>query len=67
MHRQIMNAPDGVPVDHKNRLPGDNRRDNLRFCNFQQNTFNRRVAPHSSRFQGVHFYKTYGKWVAHIR
>jgi hypothetical protein len=67
MHRQIMNAPDDMVVDHANRNPSDNRRCNLRLCTQQQNGCNRHTAVHSSRFQGVAYRKGDGKWVAHIK
>lgn len=41
MHRLILNAPDGVEVDHENRNTLDNRRDNLRLCTHAQNCMNR--------------------------
>jgi hypothetical protein len=67
MHRQVMNVPDDAVVDHINRCPSDNRRCNLRTCTLQQNIFNRCVGAHSSRYQGVSYFKRSGKWVAHIK
>jgi hypothetical protein len=32
MHRQILGAPDGLDVDHKNGDKLDNRRENIRVC-----------------------------------
>lgn len=53
MHREIVNAPDGMEVDHINGNQLDNRRCNLRICTHAQNTRNRK--PHGSlpRFKGV--------------
>jgi len=48
MHREIMNAPDDMVVDHVNRCPSDNRQCNLRLCTKQQNVFNRYTGDHSS-------------------
>jgi hypothetical protein len=67
MHREIMNAPDGMQVDHANRYPSDNRRCNLRVCTKQQNVFNRCTGVHSSRYQGVSYCKDHDKWVAYIK
>jgi len=67
MHRQIMNAPDDMVVDHANHCPSDNRRCNLRLCTPRQNAFNRRTTVHSSRYQGVTYNKDWGKWVARIK
>ncbi len=41
IHRAIMNAPNGVLVDHINGDPLDNRRDNLRLCTVFQNNCNK--------------------------
>lgn len=42
MHRFIMDAPDGVQIDHVNGNGLDNRKSNLRFACTQTNAFNRR-------------------------
>jgi hypothetical protein len=66
MHRQILNAPDGVWVDHINGNPLDNRRCNLRLVSARQNQMNRgpNLAARPSRFKGVT--RERGKWVARI-
>lgn len=67
LHRLITKAPSATEVDHKNRDPKDNRRENLRFCNRVQNTANRRVTHGKSGFMGV--FKTSRKlekcWMAY--
>ena len=39
-HRAILNAPEGIEVDHINGDGWDNRRENLRLCNSSQNKMN---------------------------
>jgi hypothetical protein len=41
MHRLILNAPDGMQVDHINLNTLDNRCENLRVCTMSQNRMNR--------------------------
>lgn len=40
MHREIMNVPKGIQIDHRNWNGLDNRKENLRLCTNQQNQFN---------------------------
>ncbi|MDD5649643.1 MAG: HNH endonuclease [Candidatus Nanoarchaeia archaeon] len=42
-HREILNAKKNEVVDHINGLTLDNRRENLRICNIQQNSWNRGI------------------------
>jgi len=65
MHRLIMNAPDGVEVDHHNGNGLDNTRNNLRFCSSSQNKWNRRKT-NKRGFKGVYFHRHSGKWHASI-
>ncbi len=70
MHRLIINAPKGIPVDHKNRIKLDNRRENLRFADYAKNSQNRvkskRRKPCSSRFKGVYWKTDLKIWAAYI-
>jgi hypothetical protein len=67
MHREIMNAPKGLLVDHKNRNGLDNRRSNLRLATHSQNIHNRpkTKSKTSSKYIGVYFDKYRRKW--HVR
>jgi hypothetical protein len=67
MHRLIMNAPEGMHVDHINGDGLDNRRENLRIVTAQENQFNSRkhLAGHSV-FKGVSWSNLAKKWRAYI-
>ena len=64
MHREVMNAPDGMVVDHIQRNGLDNRQCNLRVCTPLENAYNRRFHSRSSRFQGVRYNDRLDKWMA---
>lgn len=54
IHRQIIKPRKKQIVDHKNGNPLDNRRENLRICTKQQNSFNKfKPKNRSSRYLGV--------------
>jgi hypothetical protein len=68
MHREIMQAPAGLFVDHRNNNGLDNRRSNLRPATHSQNMQNRGKRKNAgSIFMGVSFDKWTGKWKARIR
>ena len=68
IHRLIMNAPDGMDVDHINGDPLDNRKSNLRICSRSQNQMNKgKPKNNTTGFKGVHFYKPSGKFISNIR
>ena len=67
MHRLILNAPDGVHVDHINGDGLDNRRENLRLVTPELNQANsRKHIVQTSRFKGVAWHKGANKWRAYI-
>lgn len=67
LHRIVMDAPDGLVVDHINHDKLDCRRGNLRLCSRLQNSYNRRHrADGASRFKGVSWNKDRRKWFASI-
>ena len=69
MHREIMKAPAGILVDHKNCDALDNRRENLCLATPTQNSCNRRKSQTNatSRFKGVCFRRKRGRWVTRIK
>jgi hypothetical protein len=68
MHREIMNAPKGSIVDHRNRDSLDNTKRNLRFATPSQNCYNsRRRKKGSSKYRGVRFEKDKKRWRVEIR
>jgi len=65
MHRQLLNAPDGVQVDHRDNNGLNNQRGNLRLATSQQNRANeqRRSA---ERYKGVRV-RPSGRFEAYIK
>ena len=67
LHRIIMGAPEDFVVDHINRNPLDNRRDNLRIVTQQENCMNLTISKNNkSGVPGVCWDKDANKWVAKI-
>jgi len=69
LHRVILGLSKTDPrVDHKNRNPLDNRKENLRLCNARQNSANSLMSKtNTSGYKGVSWSKDHRKWVARIR
>lgn len=68
LHREIMNAPEGIAVDHINRNPLDNRKANLRLVTHQVNCQNAGLrSNNTSGYRGVSWNKIDRKWVACVR
>jgi hypothetical protein len=65
MHREVIHAPAGKAVDHKNRQTLDNRADNLRPCLAAQNEYNKGPRGKRSQYKGV--YPDGDKWYAIIK
>lgn len=66
MHREIMGAADGQDVDHINGNKLDNRKSNLRLCSRSQNMANAPGRGVTSRYKGVGWDRSRGKWHAKI-
>lgn len=68
MHRQIMDAPDGIEVDHKDLDRLNNRRGNLRLATSQQQKCNQGLRQdNTSGVKGVAWDRSRKRWVAYIR
>ena len=67
MHRQIMNPPEGMVVDHLSGNRLDNTRSNLHICTPAENCRNRpKRRGSSSNYFGVYWVKQRNKWMAVI-
>jgi hypothetical protein len=67
MHRHVLNAPNGMQVDHIDGDTLNNRRSNLRLATHTQNQQNkRRYKNNTSGFKGVYWDKQCLKWKALI-
>lgn len=68
LHREIMNPPEGLMVDHINGNTLDNRKCNLRICSNKENQRNQKLtARNKSGYKGVSWHKCQDKWIARIR
>ena len=70
LHRLIMDAPDGMHVDHIDHDTLNNCRSNLRLCTPGENRRNQKMRKDSQhRYKGVSFHsdKAFKKWQAKIR
>lgn len=68
LHREIIDCPSGLSVDHVNGNTLDNRRCNLRTATCSQNGFNKKMlSDNSSGIKGVYVHKGTGKWTAEVR
>ena len=67
LHRAIMNAPDGVLVDHINGDGLNCTQENMRLASRSENSYNRsRRSDNTSGHKGVGWLKTRMKWRARI-
>jgi hypothetical protein len=67
MHREIMQPPEGVLVDHKNGDTLDNRRSNLRLATHTQNMQNRRKRKNTaSKYVGMWRDKERNQWAVRL-
>lgn len=68
MHREILNAPPEVDVDHRNHCGLDNRNTNIRICTRSQNNQNQEaMRGETSKYKGVYWHKKAQKWHSQIK
>ena len=68
MHRQIMQPPEGMLVDHIDGSKANNCRSNLRLCTRPENQRNaRKERGCASQYKGVFYDKRCNKWFAKYR
>jgi hypothetical protein len=68
LHRYILNYKGDGIVDHIDRNPLNNKKNNLRICTKQQNNMNKSSKKNSlSKYVGVSYNKRNNKWVAYIK
>lgn len=66
LHREILGEPKEI-IDHINRDPLDNRRENLRIVTQSQNMMNvGLIKSNKSGFRGVHYQTNSGRYVAKV-
>lgn len=67
MHREVLECPQGMEVDHINGNKLDNRKVNLRICSRKENCKNvSKSKINSSGYKGVSFHKQRNKFRAYI-
>lgn len=67
LHRFIMNAPKGILVDHINRNPLDNRKENLRLASKSLNAFNSKIHTNNKTgYTGIWYDKTRNNYQVYI-
>lgn len=67
MHRVILNAPNGILVDHVDGDGLNNTRANLRLATNAQNIRNsRKSGSRGSQYKGVSLHNQTGRWQVHI-
>jgi hypothetical protein len=68
MHRQIMEPPEGMLVDHEDGNKANNCRFNLRVCTRLENQRNMRKQNNAvSQFKGAFYDKRYDRWYSRCR
>ena len=64
LHNLIMEKKDGFLIDHRDRNPLNNRKENLRYATYPENSWN--AFSHHKKTKGVSYHKECKKWWARI-
>lgn len=68
MHREILNAPKGMEVDHINGNRTDNRKSNLRLCTSTQNNWNMRLRKdNTTGYKGLRWRADVKSWRVNVK
>jgi len=67
LHVILMGRKEGMDIDHISRDKMDNRRENLRFCTHQQNSFNQKKrCTNTSGYTGVSYLKNAKRYESYV-
>lgn len=66
MHKYLLNHYERKPVDHKNGIRNDNRRENIHVVSYSQNNQNQKTIRSKSGYKGVCLLKS-GKYIAQAK
>jgi hypothetical protein len=66
MHREIINSPQKMDIDHIDMNGLNNQKSNLRACTHRQNLSNSGLKRKNKNYKGIVFDKTNKKWIAQI-
>lgn len=66
LHREVMNCPSNLLIDHWNHDRSDNQKGNLRKCSYASNNHNRVSDKHTSKYKGVFWNKRIGRFQTKI-
>jgi hypothetical protein len=67
MHQLVMDAKNGIEIDHKDGNGFNNRKSNLRSCTRSQNCMNQKKKAGTSKYKGVSWVKRDGSFYAQIK
>lgn len=67
LHKEILECPPGMEIDHINGDTLDNRKANLRLCTRNQNAQNRSRKRAPGKLKGAYFMKATSRWYSRIQ